>query len=102
MLQRLVGADPVAWIADVPRVLDALVCPELGVFYLAAAARHPGAFPTGPAEAVHAALTLSRACPLPPTRESPTRRSSPAGRGPVCWTPCGAPTATSAVTCWLF
>ncbi|WP_311315075.1 hypothetical protein [Streptomyces naphthomycinicus] len=67
VLQRRVGADPAAWTADVPAVLAALGRPELGAFYLAAAAvvRRPDAFPAGPAEAVHAALTLSRALPAP-------------------------------------
>lgn len=68
VLQRLVGADPGAWTADVPAVLAALVLPELGAFYLAAAAtvaRRPEAFPAGPADAVLAALALSRALPAP-------------------------------------
>ncbi len=68
VLQRLVAADPAAWTADVPALLTALVLPELGAFYLAAAAtavRRPGAFPAGPAEAVLAALTLSRTLPAP-------------------------------------
>lgn len=68
VLQRLVAADPDAWTADVPALLTALVLPELGAFYLAAAAsaaRRPGAFPAGPAEAVLAALTLSRTLPAP-------------------------------------
>ncbi|MEU4077729.1 hypothetical protein [Streptomyces venezuelae] len=68
VLRRLVAAAPVAWTADVPAVLTALVLPELGAFYLAAAAaaaRRPGAFPAGPADAVLAALTLSRTLPAP-------------------------------------
>ncbi|MFF8786710.1 hypothetical protein [Streptomyces sp. NPDC015125] len=68
VLQRLVGAAPAAWTADVPQVLDALARPELGAFYLAAAAtavRHPDAFPAGPAEAVLAALTLTHVLPAP-------------------------------------
>ncbi|WP_443977607.1 hypothetical protein [Streptomyces anulatus] len=68
VLQRLVAADPAAWTADVPAVLTALVLPELGAFYLAAAAsavRRPGAFPAGPAEAVLAALSLSGTLPAP-------------------------------------
>lgn len=68
VLQRLVGADPAAWTADVPAVLAALVLPQLGAFYLAAAAvaaRCPKTFPAGHAEAVLAALTLSRALPAP-------------------------------------
>ncbi|MFE1190200.1 hypothetical protein [[Kitasatospora] papulosa] len=68
VLQRLVAADPVAWTAGVHAVLTALVLPELGAFYLAAAAaaaRRPGAFSAGPAEAVLAALTLSRTLPAP-------------------------------------
>ncbi|MFC8259710.1 hypothetical protein ACFUNF_19245 [Streptomyces sp. NPDC057291] len=74
VLQRLVGADPAAWTADVPGVLAALARPELGAFYLAAAAtaaRHPDAFPTGPAEAVLAAFTLSRALPAPASQHLP-------------------------------
>nr|WP_258404872.1 hypothetical protein [Streptomyces sp. F12] len=68
VLQRLVGTDPGAWTADVPGVLDALVLPELGAFCLAAAAaaaRRPEAFPAGPAQAVLAALALSRTLPAP-------------------------------------
>ncbi|GHG13532.1 hypothetical protein GCM10017667_54320 [Streptomyces filamentosus] len=69
VLQRLVAADPAAWTADVPAVLTALNDgAELGAFYLAAAAaaaRRPGAFPAGPAQAVLAALTLSRTLPAP-------------------------------------
>ncbi|MFC8704904.1 hypothetical protein ACFUIV_22335 [Streptomyces anulatus] len=68
VVQRLVAADPAAWTADVPALLTALVLPELGAFYLAAAAatvRRPGAFPAGPADAVLAALTLSRTLPAP-------------------------------------
>ncbi len=38
VLHRLVAADPAAWTADVPAVLAALQLPELGAFYLAAAA----------------------------------------------------------------
>ncbi len=74
VLQRLVAADPVAWTADVSQVLAALARPELGAFYLAAAAtaaRHRDAFPTGPAEAVLAALTLSRALPAPASPHVP-------------------------------
>ncbi|MFJ4806806.1 hypothetical protein [Streptomyces murinus] len=48
-----------AWTADVPAVLAR---PEFVAFYLAAAAHHPGAFPTGPAEA---ALAFNRALPAP-------------------------------------
>ncbi|MGW4954788.1 hypothetical protein [Streptomyces parvulus] len=46
-------------------MLIALVLLELGAFYLAAAAaaRRPGAFLADPAEAVLAALTLSRTLP---------------------------------------
>ncbi|MFE0775388.1 hypothetical protein [Streptomyces sp. NPDC058861] len=68
VLRRLVGADPAAWTADVPRVLAALARPELAASYLAATAaavRHPGAFPTGVAQTVRAALTLSRTLPAP-------------------------------------
>ncbi|MFF9458629.1 hypothetical protein [Streptomyces flaveolus] len=66
VLQRLVRAAPAAWTADVPQMLAALARPELGAFYLAASAtvaRRPDAFPAGPAEAVLAALALSRALP---------------------------------------
>ncbi|SBV01862.1 hypothetical protein YUMDRAFT_06565, partial [Streptomyces sp. OspMP-M45] len=66
VLRHLVSADPGAWTADVPAVLDALARPDLGAFYLAAAARHPDAFPTGPAESIHAALTLTLTGALPP------------------------------------
>ncbi|MEO3978966.1 hypothetical protein [Streptomyces sp. CAU 1734] len=68
VLRRLVAADPGAWTADVPAQLAALARPELGAYYLAAAAavvHHPGAFPAGPAGAVLAALDLSRALPAP-------------------------------------
>ncbi|MFH9862862.1 hypothetical protein [Streptomyces sp. NPDC017202] len=68
VLQCLVAAAPAAWTADVPHVLAALARPKLAAFYLAAtanAARRPGAFPAGVAEAVLAALTLSRALPAP-------------------------------------
>ncbi|WP_329020286.1 hypothetical protein [Streptomyces sp. NBC_01601] len=66
VLHHLVDADPAAWTADVPRALAALARPELGAFYLAAAAtaaRRPGAFPGGPVPAALAALTLRRALP---------------------------------------
>ncbi|MFF8994501.1 hypothetical protein ACF09H_32175 [Streptomyces sp. NPDC014983] len=68
VLQRLVATDPGAWTADIPAMLAALILPELGAFYLAAAAaavRRPEAFPAGPAEPVLAALALSRALPAP-------------------------------------
>ncbi|MER6679858.1 hypothetical protein [Streptomyces olivaceoviridis] len=99
--QRLVAAAPAAWTADVPQILDVLARPELAAFYLAAAsaAPHSDAFPAGPAEAVHPALTLSRALPAPANPMSPTRPSSPAGRGPLCCTLYDAPLAASAVTC---
>ncbi|MFB8401143.1 hypothetical protein [Streptomyces sp. NPDC055912] len=74
VLQHLVGAAPAAWTAEVPQVLAALARPELGAFYLAATAtavRHPDAFPTGPAGAVLAALTLSRALPAPASSHVP-------------------------------
>ncbi|MBW8797851.1 MAG: hypothetical protein JF597_30975 [Streptomyces sp.] len=38
VLHRLIATDPAAWTADVPAVLAALQLPELGAFYLAAAA----------------------------------------------------------------
>ncbi|MGW2722412.1 hypothetical protein [Streptomyces sp. NPDC001492] len=75
VLQRLVGADPGGWTADVPRVLAALQLPELGAFYLAAAAgvaRRRGAFPVGPAPAALAALTLRRALPAPAAGQPPS------------------------------
>ncbi|MEU6184022.1 hypothetical protein [Streptomyces coeruleorubidus] len=64
VLHRLVAADPAAWTTDAPAVLEALARPELGAFYLAAAAAHsdrPGAFPDHalPA-AVTAALEVRR------------------------------------------
>ncbi|MFI5924034.1 hypothetical protein ACIA8M_36630 [Streptomyces anulatus] len=65
VLKRLIGTAPDAWTADVPAVLDALVRPELGAFYLAAAAHYPNAFPAGLAGPVHAALTLTGALPPP-------------------------------------
>ncbi|MFC8949506.1 hypothetical protein [Streptomyces rochei] len=74
VLQRLVGAAPAAWTADVPQVLATLARPELGAFYLAASAtvaRCPDVFPAGPAEAVLAALTLSRALPAPASPHVP-------------------------------
>ncbi|WP_405429650.1 hypothetical protein [Streptomyces anulatus] len=64
-LHRLVGVDPGAWTADVPAVLGALALPELGAYYLAAAAHHPDAFPNGLAEPLHAALILTGALPPP-------------------------------------
>ena len=88
VLQRLVGADPAVWTADVPAVLAALARPELGAFYLAAAAttapRPP--VPSLPARPGPCSpLSPSAApCPHPPTRMFPTRRSTPAGRGPAC------------------
>ncbi|MGC5400718.1 hypothetical protein ACPXCP_33855 [Streptomyces sp. DT20] len=65
VLRSLVVATPAAWTADPPAVLDALQLPELGAFYLAAAAVYadrPGVFPgeTLPG-AVTAALGLRRA-----------------------------------------
>ncbi|WP_274036751.1 hypothetical protein [Streptomyces sp. MMBL 11-1] len=69
VLHHLVADAPAAWTADVPAILNALKTPELGAFYLAAAAGHadrPGAFPgktlTG---AVTAALDLRRALDAP-------------------------------------
>lgn len=62
VLHRLVAADPAAWTADVPAVLAALQLPELGAFYLAAAAvlaDRPGALPgSALADAVTAALDV--------------------------------------------
>ncbi|MFD8396369.1 hypothetical protein ACFV2N_46160 [Streptomyces sp. NPDC059680] len=75
VLERLVWSDPAAWTTDVPRVLAALARPELGAFYLAAAAtaaRRPGAFPAGPVPAALAALTLRRALPAPATGGQPS------------------------------
>lgn len=68
VLHHLVDADPAAWTADVPGVLAILDRPDLGAFYLAAAATaaaRPGAFPDGPGAAALAALTLRRALPAP-------------------------------------
>ncbi|MFF8992615.1 hypothetical protein ACF09H_22300 [Streptomyces sp. NPDC014983] len=63
VLHHLVAAAPAAWTADVPAILNALKLPELGAFYLAAAAGHaecPGAFPGGAlADAVTAAFALA-------------------------------------------
>ncbi|NEY36393.1 hypothetical protein GTU99_30265 [Streptomyces sp. PRKS01-65] len=39
-LHRLVADGPAAWTADAPAVVNALQVPELGAFYLAAAAVH--------------------------------------------------------------
>ncbi|MGY5124336.1 hypothetical protein [Streptomyces nigrescens] len=64
VLHHLVAADPAAWTADVPAVLAALRLPELGAFYLAAAAvlaDRPGAFPDRAlAAAVTAVLDVRR------------------------------------------
>ncbi|MFE6157249.1 hypothetical protein, partial [Streptomyces sp. NPDC057889] len=64
VLHRLVAADPAAWTADVPAVLAALQLPELGAFYLAAAAvlaDRSGALPvSAPADAITAALDVRR------------------------------------------
>ncbi len=56
-------------------MLAALQLPELGAFYLAAAAgvaRRRGAFPAGPAPAALAALTLRRALPAPAAGQPPS------------------------------
>ncbi|MDX3695024.1 hypothetical protein PV726_32740 [Streptomyces europaeiscabiei] len=85
VLQRLVRADPAAWTADVPQVLAALARPELGAFYLAAAARCRGAFPAGPAQAALTALTLRRSLPPPrPANSPPPRWHSPTRRSSTC------------------
>ncbi|MGW4595417.1 hypothetical protein ACWEOA_08810 [Streptomyces sp. NPDC004457] len=57
-------------------MLAAFALPEFGAFHLAdaAAARRPEDFPAGPAEAVLAALALSRALPAPADPTSLTRR----------------------------
>ncbi|MGQ4364257.1 hypothetical protein [Streptomyces sp. SAS_272] len=64
VLHRLVAADPAAWTADVPAVLTSLQRPELGAFYLAAAAvlaDRPGALPgSALAAAVTAVLDVRR------------------------------------------
>ncbi|WP_279617143.1 hypothetical protein [Streptomyces regalis] len=64
VLHRLIATDPAAWTADVPAVLAALQLPELGAFYLAAAAvlaDRPGALPgSALADAVTAALDVRR------------------------------------------
>ncbi|MFE4639448.1 hypothetical protein [Streptomyces sp. NPDC056730] len=60
VLHRLVAADPAAWTADVPAVLTSLQLPELGAFYLAAAAvlaDRPG---SALADAVTAVLDVRR------------------------------------------
>ncbi|MEW2493761.1 hypothetical protein AB0942_09460 [Streptomyces nodosus] len=74
VLQRLVGADPAAWTADVPRLLTALGGPGLGAFYLTAtarAARSPGAFPAGLVPAALAALALRRSLPASAAGQQP-------------------------------
>lgn len=68
VLHRLVAADPAAWTADVPAVLNALKASELGAFYLAAAvhADRPGAlYRRGARRRVTAALALVRALDRP-------------------------------------
>lgn len=64
VLHRLVAADPVAWTADVPSVLQALGRPESAAYYLAAAAAlagWPGVLPGAAlATTVAAALELRR------------------------------------------
>ncbi|MDP9616413.1 hypothetical protein ACFV4E_15710 [Streptomyces hygroscopicus] len=78
VLHHLVATDPAAWASDVPAVLNALVLPEFGAFYLAAAAVRPGAFPGGTLTcAVTAALDLRRTLDRP----APAGQSAAAGRG---------------------
>lgn len=76
VLQRLVGADPAAWTADLPRLLAALGSPVLGAFYLTATARvarRPGAVaPQDLASAAVAALTLRRSLPAPSGQQPST------------------------------
>ncbi|MFB6784522.1 hypothetical protein ACFCX0_46495 [Streptomyces sp. NPDC056352] len=58
-----------------PGVLAALARPELGAFYLAAAAtnaRRHGAFSAGPVPAALAALTLRRSLPAPAVGQQPS------------------------------
>ncbi|MFE0857287.1 hypothetical protein [Streptomyces mutabilis] len=84
VLHHLVAAAPAAWTADIPAVLNALVLPELGAFYLAAAAGHadrPGAFPGGAlAGAVTAALGLVRTLDRPATADRPSAAGRADGR----------------------
>ncbi|MBQ0891115.1 hypothetical protein KBZ94_40445 [Streptomyces sp. RM72] len=84
VLHHLVAAAPAAWTADVPAILDALKLPELGAFYLAAAAGHadrPGAFPGGAlAGAVTAALGLVRTLDRPATADRPAAAGRADGR----------------------
>ncbi len=69
VLHHLVAGAPAAWTADVPAILNALRTPELGAFFLAAAAGHadrPGAFPgQALSGAVTAALGLVGALDRP-------------------------------------
>lgn len=82
VLHHLVADAPAAWTADVPAILGALRMPELGAFFLAAAAGHadrPGAFPgTTLAGAVTAALGLRRALDAP---ASTAGQKTAGGRG---------------------
>ncbi|MFF3639065.1 hypothetical protein [Streptomyces sp. NPDC002250] len=78
VLRRLGAADPVAWTADMPAVLAALRLPELGAFYLAAAAvlaDRPGALPDG-------ALVAAVTAVLDVRRHLDEAASSPAPRPP--------------------
>ncbi|MEV7157270.1 hypothetical protein AB0N77_22025 [Streptomyces misionensis] len=98
VLQRLVEADPAAWTADVPQILEAVARPELRAFYLAAAAlaaRRPGAFPAGPVSAALAALTLRRTLPAGQPRSSTALFVDQAAFGLLC----GAPAPTLPTTC---
>ncbi|MFC8704902.1 hypothetical protein ACFUIV_22325 [Streptomyces anulatus] len=84
VLHHLIAAGPAAWTADPPAILGALQLPELGAFYLAAAAVHadrPGAFPgTTLTGAVTAALGLRRALDAPaPTAGQKTAADRGAG-----------------------
>ncbi|GHA75442.1 hypothetical protein GCM10010345_92140 [Streptomyces canarius] len=86
VLHRLVAADPAAdpaaWTADVPAVLAALQLPELGAFYLAAAAvlaDRPDALPDGALESPSPRYSMCAAAstpqlPLPAPRPPKTRR----------------------------
>ncbi|MET8631787.1 hypothetical protein [Streptomyces sp. NPDC004680] len=75
VLHRLLAADPVAWTADVPGVLQALGRPELAAYYLAAAAAmtgRPGVLPRDAlATAVAAALELRRGLGEPVPKVGP-------------------------------
>lgn len=78
VLQRLVGAGPAAWLADVPAVLAALARSERSISPPRAIPRPSP--PTRP-RPCSPLSPLAAPCPLPLTRTSPTRPTTPAGRG---------------------